>query len=236
MDLRPIHLFGDSIGKGIMFDESRGRYAIARDRCETQLQSKLGVPVENHARMGATVSEGLRDLMEAEGIPGSLVAIEFGGNDCDMEWAQIAADPCAYHEAKVPLDKFRKLLSEFVQQVRALGAKPLLVTPPPLIAQRFFQWVTKNLDADAVLRYVKDVQSIYRWQERYANAVWDVALQTGCIVFDLRDAFLSHKEVADYMSLDGMHPNARGHMLIADAALRSDQRYMKTPVQWAAMA
>lgn len=236
MDLRPIHLFGDSIGKGIMFDESRGRYAIARDRCETQLQSKLGVPVENHARMGATVAEGLNDLMEAEGIAGSLVAIEYGGNDCDMDWAQVAASPNEYHEAKVPLEKFRRLLTEFVQQVRALGAKPLLVTPPPLDAQRFFQWVTKNLDASAVMRYLKDVQNIYRWQERYAIAVWEAALQVGCELFDLRGAFLTHKDVYDYMSLDGMHPNARGHMLIAEAALRSDQRYIKAPVQWAAPA
>jgi lysophospholipase L1-like esterase len=236
MDLRPIHLFGDSIGKGIMFDESRGRYAIARDRCETQLQSKLGVPVENHARMGATVAEGLNDLMEAEGIAGSLVAIEYGGNDCDMDWAQVAASPNEYHEAKVPLEKFRRLLTEFVQQVRALGAKPLLVTPPPLDAQRFFQWVTKNLDASAVMRYLKDVQNIYRWQERYAIAVWEAALQAGCELFDLRGAFLTHKDVYDYMSLDGMHPNARGHMLIAEAALRSDQRYIKAPVQWAAPA
>lgn len=236
MDLRPIHLFGDSIGKGILFDENRGRYAIAHDRCETQLQSVLGVPVENHARMGATVAEGLIDLQEAGDLAGSLVAIEYGGNDCDLNWSEVAANPGEYHEAKIPLEKFRKLLTEFIQKVRALGAKPLLITPPPLDAQRFFHWVTKNLDAQAVLRYLKDVQNIYRWQEQYAAAVWEAALQAGCEVFDLRGAFLVHRDVYDYMSLDGMHPNARGHMLIAEAALRPDQRYMKMPAQAASPA
>jgi len=236
MDLRPIHLFGDSIGKGILFDEGRGRYAIARDRCDLQLQAVLQVPVENHARMGATVAEGLQDFLESGDMAGNLVVIEYGGNDCDLQWDEVAKDPSLDHEAKVPLDKFRELLMEFVAHVRRLGAQPLLVTPPPLDAQRFFAWVTKNLDADAVLRYLMDVHNIYRWQERYAIAVRDAALQTGCEVFDLRDAFLCKRDVYDYLCVDGMHPNAKGHALIAESALRKDRRYIKAPAELATPA
>ncbi len=228
MDIRPVHLFGDSIGKGILYDESRGRYAIARDRFDTRMQALLGVPVENHARMGATVAEGLADFLESGDMSGTTVVIEYGGNDCDLHWDEVAKDPSLCHEAKVPLEKFRKLLTAFVAQVRRQHARPLLVTPPPLHAQRFFNWVTKGLDRDAVLKYLIDVQNIYRWQERYAIAVRDAALQTGCDIFDLRDAFLSRRDVEDFMSLDGMHPNADGHMLIAEAVLRKDRLYMKT--------
>ena len=227
MEIRPIHLFGDSIGKGILFDESRGRYAIARERCDVRLQEALGVPVENHARMGATVEEGLQDLLESGDLSGTIVAIEYGGNDCDLKWDEVAKAPSSYHEAKVPLEKFRRLLKEFVLKVRRRNAAPLLVTPPPLHAQRFFNWVTKGLDADAVLTYLIDVQNIYRWQERYAIAVRDVALETGCDIFDLRDVFLSRRDVADLISLDGMHPNTKGHMLIAESLLRKDYLYIK---------
>ncbi len=227
MAMRPIHLFGDSIGKGILFDESRGRYAIARERCETLLQEVLQVPMENHARMGATVEEGFSDFLGSGDLSGTIVAIEYGGNDCDLRWDEVAQNPSAQHEAKVPLAQFRRILTEFVKQVRLRHARPLLVTPPPLHAQRFFNWVTKGLDADAVLRFLMDVQNIYRWQERYAIAVRDVALETGCDIFDLRDAFLAHRDMADYMSLDGMHPNTKGHALIAEALLRQDKLYLK---------
>ena len=228
MEIRPIHLFGDSIGKGILFDEGRGRYAIARERCDVRLQEALGVPVENHARMGATVEEGLKDFLLSGDLSGAIVAIEYGGNDCDLKWDEVAKDPSAYHEAKVPLETFRRLLKEFVLKVRRRNAVPLLVTPPPLHAQRFFNWVTKGLDADAVLQYLMDVQNIYRWQERYAIAVRDAALETGCDIFDLRDVFLSRRDVADLISLDGMHPNTKGHMLIAEALLRKDYLYIKS--------
>jgi len=227
VEIRPIHLFGDSIGKGILFDEGRGRYVIARERCDVRLQETLGIPVENHARMGATVEEGLQDFLNSGDLSGSIVAIEYGGNDCDLNWAEVAKEPSAYHEAKIPLITFRRLLKEFVLTVRRRNAAPLLVTPPPLDAQRFFNWVTKGLDADAVLKYLIDVQNIYRWQERYAIAVRDVALETGCDIFDLRDVFLSRRDVQDLISLDGMHPNTKGHLLIAESLMRKDYLYIK---------
>ena len=227
MEIRPIHLFGDSIGKGILFDERRGRYALSRERCDIRLQEALGVMVENHARMGATVENGLADFLESGDVSGTIVAIEYGGNDCDLQWAEVAKNPSAYHEAKVPLETFRSVLKEFVLKVRRRNAAPLLVTPPPLDAQRFFNWVTKGLDADAVLQYLIDVQNIYKWQERYAIAVRDVALETGCDIFDLRDVFLSRRDVGDLISLDGMHPSTKGHMLIAESLLRKDYLYIK---------
>lgn len=228
MEMRPIHLFGDSIGKGIMFDEGRGRYALARERCDVRLQAALNVPVENHSMMGITVADGLRDLKECGDLSGALVAIEYGGNDCDLNWAEVAADPRKPHQAKVPLPEFRALLRQFVKEVRQRGAQPLLVTPPPLHARRFFEWVSKGLDKDAILVFMGDVQSIYHWQERYAIAARDVALELHCEVFDLRDAFLSLRDVMyDHICIDGMHPNAKGHAFIAETALLPDRPYFK---------
>ena len=227
MDITKIHIWGDSIGKGIIFDEARGRYAIAKDRWSVQIQEALGITVKTHAHMGATIADGLDDLMENDQIDGSLIAIEFGGNDCDLPWDKISLNPNQPHEAKVPIDVFRSNLVKFIQKVRSLGAQPLLVTPPPLDAQRYFSWITKNLNAEAILSYLGDIQHIYRWQERYALAVRDVAEQTGCEIFDLREAFLTQRDVASYLCIDGIHPNAKGHTLIAQAVMARDRRYFK---------
>lgn len=39
----------------------------------------------------------------------------------------------------------------FVQEVRKQGMEAVLITPLPLHAERYFKWVTKGLNADAVL-------------------------------------------------------------------------------------
>lgn len=225
MRINSMHIWGDSIGKGIIFDEARGRYAIARERWSVQVQEALGITVKTHARMGATSADGLDDLMDKAEIAGSLIAIEFGGNDCDLNWPEIAQDPNRPHEARVPLEAFVRNLEQFIAKVRKLGARPLLITPPPLDAQRYFEWVTRNLNAEAVLAYLGDVQHIYRWHERYANAIRDVARQTKCELFDLRDAFLAQHNLPSFLCIDGIHPNEKGHALIARAALSWDRQY-----------
>ncbi|MDD2457757.1 MAG: SGNH/GDSL hydrolase family protein [Eubacteriales bacterium] len=222
-----IHIWGDSIGKGVVYDESRGRYVISGLRWTTQIEDRLGIPVQNHARMGAVIRDGLRELERSQDLSGAIAVIEFGGNDCDLPWAEVAAKPDQDHPAKVPVDLFRSLLEQFIRQVRSRGARPLLVTPPPLDAARYFAWVTRQLDAEAVRHYLGDIQHIYRWQERYAIAVRDVAQKLNCELFDLRDAFLAERDVASFLCVDGIHPNERGQSLIAQAALLLDRRYFK---------
>ena len=119
----------------------------------------------------------------------------------------------------MPIESFRELLVQFIEQVRALKGNPVLITPPPLDARRYFSWVSQKLNPAAILKFLGDVQHIYRWQERYALAVQSIANKEHCEVIDVRDRFLAQKRVSDFICIDGIHPNAKGQSLIADAVL-----------------
>ncbi|MEF9880626.1 MAG: hypothetical protein RR975_14515, partial [Clostridia bacterium] len=93
MTYSEIHVWGDSIARGIVYDELRERYAISRERCTARLQTVLNVKVVNHATMGATILDGLQCFQAFTPVPNALCAIEFGGNDCDLDWANAAAHP-----------------------------------------------------------------------------------------------------------------------------------------------
>ena len=96
----------------------------------------------------------------------------------------------------------------------------MLVAPPPLDAGKYFGWVSRGLDADAILSFLGDVQHIARWQAGYADAVRMVAAQTGSRLLDLGNAFSGVERIGDYYCLDGIHPNAQGHQLLAREAER----------------
>ena len=49
------------------------------------------------------------------------VAIEYGGNDCNMPWADIANNPEGIYSPKVETSQFEKTLSDFVSAVRERG-------------------------------------------------------------------------------------------------------------------
>ena len=214
-----ISLWGDSIGKGVVFDEARGRYVILKDNCVRLLSERLGETIANHAVMGCTARRAMERMEESQLKAGGVAVLEFGGNDCDMPWRDISEAPGGEHLPNTSLADFRKALAGLVGRVKAAGMRPVLITPPPLIADRYFKWVSRNLNAEAILSYLGDVQFMYRWQERYAAAVRDVAQGTGAGLLDLRDVFLDHGAIGDYFCIDGIHPNERGHRLLYEAAL-----------------
>ena len=215
---RITYLWGDSIGKGVIYDENRRRYCLAKDRC-TALLTSAGLPLEAHARMGATVRDGYADFCETVTQPGGVAVIEFGGNDRDLDWDAVAASPELAHDGKTPLPEFRALLGMFVEAARQRQLTPLLVTPPPLVSQRYFAWVSHGRDAERIEQYLGDVEHIYRWQERYAQAVRDVAGELHVPLFDLRQVFLDQPHLPALYCLDGIHPTPAGQELIARAAL-----------------
>jgi len=209
-----LQIWGDSLLKGVVFDDLRNRYLILRDNCVQQLKALLPFPVENNARMGCTAPEGFELLQAGEMRPGGLALIEFGGNDCDMDWAAVAADPTKDHQPKTAPEVFARMLEKCVARVRQGGMEPMLAVPTPLHAQRYFDWVTRGLDRAAVLGFLGDVERIYRWQERYALTVCTTASKLNCSLLNLRDAFLAVKGYERLLCIDGMHPNAEGHKIM----------------------
>lgn len=220
MSITGISLWGDSIGKGIMFDQQRNRYSIYGGNLFSVLKKSLDIPVENYALMGCTAPAGAERMNKAQLRPGSLAVIEFGGNDCDMPWAAISEAPDGEHQPRTPLDRFYDAMRAMIAHARGQGAIPVLVTPPPLDAGRYFNWVSRKLNADNIMRYLGDVNYIYRWQEHYASAVRRIAVETGCALCDMRDQFLSIRHMEQLLCVDGIHPNQQGYEIISNYATK----------------
>jgi lysophospholipase L1-like esterase len=213
---KQIQIWGDSLLKGVVYDEIQNRYQILRENCVQQLKAILPFPVENNARLGCTAPKGYEMLLAGKMQPGSLALIGFGGNDCDLDWAAVAADPWKNHQPKTSPEVFTHMLEQCVARVRQADMQPMLVVPTPLHAQRYFDWVTQRLDRSAVLNFLGDVGRIYRWQERYALLVCTTANKLCCPLLNLRDAFLAVKGYERLLCIDGIHPNADGHALMLD--------------------
>jgi len=224
-----ITLFGDSIGRGVTFDDARGHYVYLKEGFDKLLGKDSQVQIDNRSRFGALAQEGLQEFEALDALDTDAVAIQYGGNDCTPDWKAAARDPQTMHPARVPLREFEAVLTRFVQGVRRLSKQAVLVTPPPLVAERFVPWVSKGLDAGAILRYLGDVHHVYRWQEQYALAVHKVARLTQSKLFDLRAFFLEERDLGSLYCVDGMHPNQKGHQLIAQAAQLMLPQLMSQP-------
>ena len=75
MKITGISLWGDSIGKGIVYDAQRGRYSIYADNLFSMLKRSLTIPVDNYALMGCTAPAGAERMRRAQLREGSLAVI-----------------------------------------------------------------------------------------------------------------------------------------------------------------
>ncbi|MBQ8073629.1 MAG: SGNH/GDSL hydrolase family protein [Clostridia bacterium] len=213
--MNEIYLFGDSTAQGIVLDE-KGQYRISRQGCIRLLKRK-GFPILNYAVHGYTVRQGIASFEKTPAEPGAVCVIQFGGNDCDLDWDAVASSPEVFHDGRVPLDAFQKELTRFVRAARKSRMEPVLVTPLALMSGRYYRWVSRERNAESILHYLReDPESISRWQEGYANAVREVSAGEKCRLLDLRDWMLKRLDYPMLICDDGIHPNEAGHAVIAE--------------------
>lgn len=222
--IRKIHrvaVWGDSVLKGIVDNPVTNHYEICTRNCISELSSALNIGVVNHSIYGCTVTKGQKVMMRDlhNGINCDTAIVEFGGNDCDFFWKEIADKPDEIHLPRTPYDEFINKMRFMIGLLREHSIQPVLMTLVPLVPERFFEFLSRGLDRDNIMKWLHDIHRLYRWQEIYSNAIFRLAIDQDCLVVDMRTAFL---QKADYQSLlcsDGIHPNMEGHLFMKNVIM-----------------
>ena len=227
-DIQKVRIFGDSILKGVVFDEQDNRYVSLPQNGFEKLGTSIGIEFQNSAIFGCTVTKGMQLLQKAitRGLDCDGVLLEYGGNDCDFLWDEVSAKPDEQHLPKTPLIRFEQTLKAMIALLRVHNIEPMLMTLPPIHATRYLQHICRSgLDADAILHWLGDIHNIERYQELYSLRVATVAIETQTQLIDIRSGFLARKDCSSLICIDGIHPNAQGHALIMQ--LLKDYHQMK---------
>ena len=222
MKIKNVALFGDSILKGVVLDDNN-RYCFSKALDWERVENAFGVSIINKSRFGCEITKGQRIvndfLLSGGGVDAAV--LEYGGNDSDFAWGDVAASPFAVHRSKTGLVDFQQKLRTVVWQLQSKGIRVIMMSLPPLDAERYLDWISRGDEQrkDSIMSFLGDVSRIYRYQEIYSNAVTKIALENGCEFVDVRQEFLQSDSFRDLMCADGIHPNEKGQKVIIDAFL-----------------
>lgn len=211
-----VTVYGDSILRGVRFQD--GRYVIDHS-WEERLAETFGLAITNRSRFGNTIQKAMprieRDSAERCGGE-DWALLELGGNDCDYDWAAVADAPESEHLCKTPPETFREYYRRAVRLLRESGRKVVLATLPPVNSERYLRFLCRDgLSRENILRWLGDVEHIYRWQESYSGMVDELAREEKAPVVDLRGAFLRDSRRPEaLLCADGIHPSMQGQGLI----------------------
>ncbi len=210
---------GDSISKGIIYDETKNRYIVLQENYVNLISQKFKGSIKNISRFGSTITRGINKLEEYIGKENpDIVLIEYGGNDCAFNWDEVADNPDADHLPQTEVGIFETSLRETIELLRNIKITPVLMSLPPLNADMYFKWISKNnpLTQSNILKWLGNVPRIYSWQENYSSVITKVSEETLTKLVDVRSAFLQYPDFTKFLCRDGMHPNRAGHKVIAE--------------------
>lgn len=212
-----ILVMGDSVAKGVIFHPEKKRYIFSKNGFIRRLKSIIRPSVHDLSKFGTTSGYGQELLTEKlADLNPDLVLIEYGGNDCDYKWDEVAEDPMAVHLPNTPVKVFEGNILRMVQSLKKLNKIPALMNLPPLNASSYFRWFTKNdpQRAHSILKWLHDISKIYWWQEKYSYTIEKVAQATGAHMINVRGAFLRQPNYRELICADGIHPNEAGQALM----------------------
>ncbi|HBN86220.1 MAG TPA: G-D-S-L family lipolytic protein [Clostridiales bacterium] len=217
-----ILLYGDSIAKGIVYDESSNKYKKEGSCFFNILSGKMKATLENVSKFGNTLIRASRKFDEdlSKHKP-DIAVIEFGGNDCDFCWEQVAENPYDHHSPNTPPEEFETLLTDFIHRMREQSIQPVIFTMPPIDPIRYFKWICQGKPSyeKNILTFLGTENTIYRWHEKYNLMLLEIAAANHIPVIDIRKSFLCYLDIGQFLCKDGIHPNQKGHKLIADTVM-----------------
>lgn len=210
-------IYGDSLLKATV-PEADGKYKFHLGEVMARYGDAAAM-VTNRAKFGATVEKGMALVQHdlTRGTDAAWALMGYGGNDSDYAWAAIAADPTAQHLPRTSLARFSQVLADTVALLRERGIKPVLMTLPPIDAQRYFDFFSASLDRDALLTWLGEVGVIYRTQEMYSDAIAAFARREDVKLIDVRRLFLPDHHLRDLIAADGIHLTLPGYHRMMDA-------------------
>lgn len=209
-------MIGDSISKGVVFDSVMHKYILLKDNFVNMLKGSTNISVKNYSLFGCTVTKGLEILGRHKDEIRSYdyTVLEFGGNDCDFNWKEVSDAPEKKHLPKTPVEDFEQQYLSMISKIKEYGGHPVVLSLPPIDAQRYFTWISRKLNPKNILSWLGDIDFIYRWHEMYNLAALRLAKDCGAQFIDISSAFLEKSNYRDLICEDGIHPNKKGHELI----------------------
>ncbi len=213
-------IWGDSLAKGVIWNDARKRHAYSNPTAADIAAQRLEIDIINRSKFGCTAPEGLQ-IMERDvenGITCDTALIEYGGNDCNFDWAAVSENPESEHFSVTPPEVYLESMRSMVRWLIEKGIRPVMMTLPPIDAERYFRFLVGNrLNPKHILHWLGDVQQIYRYQEMYSMLIEKVAREFSIQLIDLRQKCLEyHGFVKRMICEDGLHLTEEGQRFMGE--------------------
>lgn len=229
-----ICLIGDSVAKGVLYDAEAGRYVHGACSFVRQFCDAEHLPLNDHAKFGCTLAKAQKIAERyEETFAGSRATIlMLGGNDCDYDWAAVAADPKPDRACNTPPDSFVPGYISLIERIKKNGGHPVLLSMVPVLSRRYYGWITARNGEAGIRDFLLYPEHIEHWNEMYNLSLYGISKQCGVPLIDVRSPLLARRDIGAFYCPDGIHPNRAGHDLLYRSCAEALRQAVEEPVPY----
>lgn len=233
MKEKKIVVFGDSVAKGLKIEGGKP-FKLTTNAVDI-VSKHFNIVIENNSCFGQTITR-LKDKHMVEDYLATLdkrkrniVVFCIGGNDSDFDWKEVDKSPTKKHQCKTPLKTFESVYNELITMLKKKKVEVYICGLPPVRAESFFEkCICKVAQKENIMQFFQgDISNITRYQEMYDNALNNIANKNKVGFLDIRAPFLTVRNLEELYAEDGLHPNEKGHKLIAESISQYFESIMK---------
>lgn len=215
--MRTIYIFGDSLLRGVMPDEN-GMYHSTECIDFDGLAKKHDIVIKNYAMPTFTSKQG-RDWMNktlAAVEKPDLAIVEYGGNDCDFRWRELAeTDELVVNPHRVSLEEFAVTYGSILDDLEAMDIRTVVTLCPQLPPHVYLKHLSDSGVPEKVIhRYAASDEEFAAEYTAYKKVILKLANERQKSVLNIEKNFANLDNMVEYYSVDGMHPNEKGYHLI----------------------
>ena len=221
--------FGDSILEGIIHDAQTNKYTLLKDSFVHLATRELHVVWKNFARHGSTVIEGEKAFLSHLSYVKNCdyVLFSFGANESNHNWDEVSQYPHRKHYPHLSLKEFHEKYIHLIHLAQKQGKVPLLLTMPPVDAERFLADISRGRNQKNILKVMNNnIETIHTFHSMYNFEIFKIALETNVPIIDITTHFFQQKDYREFLCDDGIHPNSKGHALIAEVLRDFYRKYV----------
>ena len=207
-----IFFLGDSISKGIELNNHR--YRKIESSFYEKFKKMVTVDTANYGRFGNDTNKILKNIEKYCELKPQIVFFQIGGNDCNFNWKEISNSPQGTFLPKIPKPTFAENLKKIYEIFKKHNIKVISLNLPPLMAERFFDFVSTGNDPKNILAWLGNKSKIYYHHESYNKIFEKVTKEFNIDLIDIRSQFLYEDNLSELICEDGMHPSEKGHDII----------------------
>lgn len=210
-----ICLFGDSVSKGIIYDNNKKRYTKGNSFIK-QFCNKNNIELDDNSRFGCTIEKAkemvLRRIDSLKNY--DYILLMLGGNDCNFNWEAVAKTPNNDHKSKLSPDEFKENYIELINIIKKYNNHIVIFNMIPVVGQMYLNYLGSSYGKEELLTFLKCSETIEHYNEMFNYVLYDISRICQVEIIDVRSCLLWIRDLSKYYSIDGIHPNQVGYDFI----------------------